>query len=124
MFSSSKLLKPQIYFGIKSTIIKNINLLLILNKIHIKIVQKFPSTSVKWHLSLFLKIFRVSASATSLGKLFHSLATFTKKEYIKLFSFAGNGLSLWQWLALNGRKSCADVKYSNGSGPSRLLTVL
>ena len=33
-----------------------------------EIVQNFPKTLVKWHLSLFLKMFRVSASATSLGK--------------------------------------------------------
>ena len=79
-----------------------------------KTVQKFPKTLVKWRLTLFLKMFRVSASATFLGKLFHSLTIFAQKEYLKLFSFAGNGLSLWRWLVLNGRKSCANVKYSNG----------
>ena len=75
-------------------------------------------------MSLFLKMFRVFAFATFLGKLFHSLTIFAQKEYLKLFSFAGNGLSLWRWLVLNGRKSCANVKYSNGCSPLRLLAVL
>ena len=35
------------------------------DRIHNKIVQKFPKTSVKWHLSLFFKMFSVSAYATS-----------------------------------------------------------
>ena len=69
-------------------------------------------------------MFRVSSSATFLGKLFHSLTIFTNKEFLKLFSFAGNGLSLWWWLACNGRKSCAKVKYSNECSPLTLLTVL
>ena len=69
-------------------------------------------------------MFRVSTSATSLGKLFHSLTIFVQNEYLKLFSFAGNGLSLWRWLAFNGRKSCANVKYSNECRPLRLLAVL
>ena len=40
------------------------------------------------------------ASAKTLGKLFQSLNIFTKKEHLKLFSFVGNGLSLWRCLAL------------------------
>lgn len=59
-----------------------------------------------------------------LGKLFPSLTIFAQKEYLKLFSFAGNGLSLWRWLVLNGRKSCANVKYSNRCSSLRLLAVL
>ena len=44
------------FSSLSPKIIKNENLFL--NKIHNKIVQKFRKTLVKWHLSLFFKMFR------------------------------------------------------------------
>ena len=37
-----------------------------------------------------------------------------KKEYFRLFKVADADLSLKQWLALKGRKSCANVKRGSG----------
>ena len=40
-----------------------------------------------------------------------------KKECLKLFKVADVSLSLKRWLALKGRKSCANVKNAEGSSP-------
>ena len=47
-----------------------------------------------------------------------------KKECLKLFKVADVSLSLKRWLALKGRKSCANVKNAEGSSPLSLFIVL
>ena len=44
-----------------------------------------------------------------------------KKECLKLFKVADVSLSLKRWLALKGRKSCANVKNAEGSSPLSLF---
>ena len=54
----------------------------------------------RWHLSLFLKVLKFSASAVSFGRLFHLSIMLIKKECLKLFKVEDAILSLKQWLAL------------------------
>ena len=50
--------------------------------------------------------------------------TTEKEECLKLFKVADVSLILKRWLALKGRKSCANVKNAEGSSPLSLFIVL
>ena len=63
-------------------------------------------------MGLFLEMFKFSASAISFGKC------------LKLIKVENADLSLKRWLALKGRKSCANVKNVEGSSPLSLFIVL